>query len=303
MKSIDRFAEMEAFVEAARRMSFTAAADALEIPASVLSRRIKSLEARLGSRLFHRTTRSVGLTESGEVYFSHCTRLLAELRDADEAVTSLQQVPRGTLMLQVPTTFGRLHVAPAIPAFLKQYPNIDVDLTMSDDVVDLVKESVDVAIRIGQLPDSDLVARRLCNNRRILCASPDYLAEHGVPARPEDLENHSCLNFSHLIKSDIWHFDAETGTQAVSIKGRLRANNTEALREAALAGCGIAYLATFIVGDDIRSARLRPVLEAFPQAETGIYAIYTHRRYISAKTAAFLDFAQTRFCDPPHWDR
>lgn len=302
MKTEDRFGELRALIEVARRLSFVDAARALSMPASSLSRKISALEARLGARLFQRTTRRVALTEIGQHYLARCERILADLGEADAAVSTFSNSPRGLLRIDVPMTFGRLHISPALPEFLHRYPDVRIDMMMSDQFVNLIEESIDVAIRIGELDDSRLVARKLAPNRRVLCGSPAYFASHGVPRSPHDLIEHSCLNFSYLLAGDVWRLSNKTGEAAVPVSGRLRANNAEALFEAALGGCGIALLATFIAGPSLRDGSLITVLDDWALRRTNIYAVYPSGRYLTPKAKAFVDFFARRFADTPYWD-
>lgn len=301
MKTADRFSELQAFIAAAQRLSFVAAADSLDVPPSIFSRRIAALEARLGVRLFHRTTRQVALTEAGHIYYRSCAHLLGDLEEADAAVSTLHASPQGTLRVHLPVTFGKLHVSPHLPELMDRFPEMSIDLTMSDHMVDLIEHRVDVAIRIGELSDSSIVARVLAPNRRVLCASPAYLERYGIPRTPADLRGHNCLNFSHLVEGDVWRFIGPDGEQAVTISGRLRANNTEVLRDAALGHCGIALLATFIVGSHLRNGDLQLVLGDFPLPPTNIHAIYPNREFVSAKVKAFVDFFAAKFAKP-YWE-
>ncbi len=298
----DRFESMRSFVVVAQKLSFVEAASVLQIDPSALSRRIKRLEARLGVRLFNRNTRRVALTEAGAVYLEHCQDILARIDEADETISSLSRKAKGLLRVTLPVTFGQRHIAPALPEFLENYPDINLNLSFSDRFVDLFEENIDIAIRIGNLKDSQLIIRRLAPNRRVLCASPDYLNRYGYPQKPEDLKERSCLNFSMLVTGNTWHLYRNGKEVGIPIKSRIGSDNAEALYQAALGGCGIALLATFIVGEDLKSKKLEIVLPEWTIPETNIFAILAAGRYIPSKSQVFIDFFVERFRGIPYWD-
>jgi DNA-binding transcriptional LysR family regulator len=300
---MDRFAAMTAFVRVAELRSFSEAARRLGLSKSVISRQIAALEAELRARLFHRTTRSLTLTEAGQGYHDAVVRILADLDEADASVGRLQAAPRGRLRVNAPMSFGVRHLAPALADFLSRHPEVEIDMVMNDRFVDLVDEGFDVAVRIGRLVDSSLVARRLAPLRRVVCASPDYLAARGVPASPDDLAGQCCLCYSNMALSDEWRFiDAERRPWPVEVRGRLHINNGDALRVAALAGLGLAYLPSFIVGADLQAGTLIGVLgEHIPQ-DGAVHAVYPHARHLSPKVRAFVDFLAARFGPLPYWD-
>jgi DNA-binding transcriptional LysR family regulator len=300
---MDRFAALQAFVAVAEAKSFSEAARRLRLAKSAVSRQVSDLEANLGIRLFHRTTRSLSLTEAGRGYFDRAERILADLDDADRAVSRLQAAPRGRLRVSAPMSFGFLHLAPALSDFLARYPNVTVDITMNDRFVDLVEEGFDVAVRIAELHDSSLIARRLAPARRVICASPKYLTTHGAPQVPDDLRTHECLFYSNLPSARDWRFVAPDGSAwPVTVNGRLCANSGDALRVAALHGLGLANLPTFIVGADLQSGTLAPVLDAFVAQDLSINAVYPHSRHLSPTVRAFVDFLIDRFGPQPYWD-
>lgn len=300
---MDRFAAIQAFVRVAETGSFTAAAERLRSSKSAVSRHVAALEAELGARLFHRTTRSLTLTEAGRGYCERATRILADLDDANLSVSRLQAAPRGKLRVNAPMSFGFLHLAPAIPDFLFRYPDVEIDMIMNDRFVDLVDEGFDVAVRIGALEDSSLVARRLAPMRRVACASPGYLKSRGVPASPDDLKAHDCLCYINVSLAHEWRFVAPDGRPwPVEVKGRLAANNGDALRAAALRGLGIANLPTFLVGGDLQEGTLVTVLDTFVPQDMSMSAVYPHARHLSPKVRAFVDFLAERFGPRPYWD-
>jgi DNA-binding transcriptional LysR family regulator len=300
---MDRFAALKAFVAVAEAKSFSEAARKLRFAKSAISRQVSDLEADLGVRLFHRTTRSIGLTEAGRGYFERAERILADLADADRAVSLLQAVPHGRLKVSAPMSFGFLHLAPALADFLVRCPNVTVDIALNDRFVDLAEEGFDVAVRITTLPDSSLIARRLAPARRVICASPEYLRARGAPQAPHELMAHDCLSNSNLNSSRDWRFTAPDGSALqVPVAGRLSANSGDALRVAALNGLGLANLPTFIVGPDLQSGALDSVLDAFVAQDLSISAIYPHARHLSPTVRAFVDFLAARFGPHPYWD-
>lgn len=300
---MDRLAAMEAFARVAEARSFSEAARRLRSSKSVISRHVAALEAELGARLFHRTTRSLTLTEVGRAYYDRVGRILADIDEANQSVTVLQAAPRGRLRVNAPMSFGFLHLAPAVPDFLARYPEVEVEMTMNDRYVDLVDEGFDVAVRIGRLGDSSLVARKLAPIRRAVCASPAYFDAHGVPETPTDLIRHSCLCYSNVAATDEWRFSSPDGRPwPVEVKGRLRANNGDALRVAALAGAGLTYTPTFIIGRDLQAGSLVAVLGEFVPQDTAVHAVYPHSRHLSPKVRAFVDFLAERFGPRPYWD-
>lgn len=294
---------MATFVQVVEGRSFSAAARRLGVTRSAVSRQVAALEDRLRARLLNRTTRRLSVTEAGAVYFEHCARILAEAAAAERALADLDEAPRGLLRINAPMSFGQAHLAPAVAGFLAAHPALKVELTLDDRVVDLVGEGYDVAVRIAELPPSTLVARKLAVNRRVLCASPAYLAHAGTPARPEDLTRHACLGYAYLTTGSDWRFRGADGPITVRIDAAMSANNGDVLRHMALAGLGIILAPTFIVGDDLRDGRLVPLLADWADADTGIYAVYPHSRHLSPKVRALVDFLATRFGPRPYWDR
>lgn len=300
---MDRLDSMEAFVAVAEHHSFSEAARRLNLSKSVISRQVSALEAQLGARLFHRTTRSLSLTEVGQAYYDRCSHILADIEEANLSVSSLQQAPRGRLRVNAPMSFSVLHLAPLLPVFLERYPQIDLDIAMNDRVINLIDEGFDLAVRIGKLVDSSLIARHLAPARIVLCASPDYIRRHGSPATPDDLAGHACLSYSNMTSPDEWVFLRPDGQRKmVQVKSRLRANNGDTLREAALAGAGLVILPSFIVGRDLQAGGLVSLLASYLPQETGIYAVYPHNRHLSPKVRAFVDFLAERFGPRPYWD-
>ncbi|MDB5649604.1 MAG: LysR family transcriptional regulator, partial [Hyphomicrobiales bacterium] len=241
------------------------------------------------------------MTEAGAGYFERATRILADLEEANLAVSQLQLAPRGRLRVNAPMSFGFLHLASALPDFLARYPEVAVDMTMNDRFVDLVDEGFDVAVRIGAMDDSSLIARRLAPIRRVVCASPDYFKVHGVPQSPDDLKAHECLCNSNIPSGHEWRFTAVNGKPwPVTVQGRLSANNGDALRVAALKGLGLTNLPTFIVGGDLQAGTLTTVLDSFIPQDLALNAVYPHARHLSPKVRAFVDFLADRFGPRPY---
>jgi len=300
---MDRLANMEAFVRVAETKSFSEAARRLRSSKSLISRQVAALEAELGVRLFHRTTRSLSLTEEGRGYHAQVPRILNEIEEANLSVSQSQAAPRGRLRVSAPMSFGILHLAPAIRDFLTRYPEVELDLALNDRFVDVVDEGFDLAIRIGRLTDSSLVARKLARHHMILCASPDYLKHYGTPKDPDDLKRHQCLCYSTNSLTPEWLFAAKDGKPwPVAINGRLHANNGDVLRTAALQGLGIIFLPSFIVGADVQASTLVSLLPDFVPTDTAIHAVYPHTRHLSPKVRAFIDFLVERYGPRPHWD-
>jgi DNA-binding transcriptional LysR family regulator len=267
-----------------------------------VSAHVHRLEERLGIRLLNRTTRRISMTEAGAAYYRHCARILAEAEAAEQAAGALQREPRGTLRISAPDSFGWMHVAPAVPDFLRRYPELSVDIALSPVHVSLVDEGLDLAIRIGVLGDSPLVVRKLAPSRLVACATPAYLTEHGVPREPSDLAKHNCLCTSLLPWGDEWHLAGKRGEVRVAVGGSFRSNNAEMLRAAALDGIGIAVLPTWAVTEPLRAGALRRVLDAWEPPASTIYAVYPGNRLMSMKVRAFVDHLARCIGRTPYWD-
>lgn len=301
--TMDSIGVIPIFVAVVENGGFAAAARKLGVSKSAVSKRITQLETGLGAQLLHRTTRRLSLTEAGERYLAHAVDALASAREAQDAVAQLQRAPHGRLKINTPMSFGRLHIAPLIPEFLDRYPGIEIDMVMDDRIVDLVDEGFDVAIRAGAMPDSALIARILAPIRNVLCASPGYVAEHGRPAEPTDLLAHNCLHFAYFSGGHQWTFIGPDETVRISASGNYQVNNSEALREALIRGCGIGRLPTFVAGPDISSGRLVRILERYRMPSQTLYAVFPERRHLPAKVRVFLDYAVEWFgAEQPYWD-
>jgi len=298
--------DMNALVNAVEAGSFSGAAQRLGIAKSIVSRRISSLEARLGTTLFHRSTRRLSLTETGLAYVERARRILSDVAEADDIARQLQGELKGKLRVAAPMSFGSHHLSPAIAEFLAAHPNVDIDLDLNDRRVDLVSEGYDLAIRIGKLADSSLIARTLAPCRHVVCASSAYLAERGVPVKPSDLatQNHACLVYSNRPASEQWRFRIDDGWKEVpAMAQRLGVNNGDVLRDAAMAGLGLVVLPTFVVGDAVAAGALEVVLGDYEFFDPSIYAVWPPNRQLSAKVRALVDFLTERFGGTPYWDR
>ena len=300
---MNRLSAIESFVKVAELKSFSQAARRLNTSKSVISRHITGLEAQLGLRLFHRTTRSLTLTEAGRGYYERVAQILIDLEEADQSISRLQIIPRGRLTVSAPMSFGFLHLAPALDDFLAAFPELEVDVIMSDRFVDLVEDGFDVAVRIGELTESSLIAKKLSPIRRVICASPNYLAAHGTPKSPKELAQHQCLCNSNLPSGQEWRFLMPDGKPlSLAVNGRMTINNGDALRVAALNHLGLTFLPTFIVGRDLQAGTLISVLDDYLPQTLALHAVYSNARYLSPKVRAFIDFLASRFGPRPYWD-
>ena len=281
---------MAAFARVVEAGSFTAAARDLELSTPVVSKRIAELEHTLGTRLLHRTTRKLSLTEAGSAFYQHCARLVEEARMAEEAVARLNEAPRGLLRVTAPTGFGSSQVAAAIPSFLECYPEVHIELALSDRVVDLAEEGFDLAIRLTNEPQPNLVARRLITTRKLVCASPEFWRLNGKPCTPQELTQFNCLLHPTEPMLNEWYFNGPSGVEQIEVNGNFRVNSPAALRKAALGGLGIVRLTSFSVSQDIAAGRLETALDDYASPDVDIYLVYLPNRYLSRKTRVFIDF-------------
>lgn len=301
VNTMDTIDGMRTFVTVVNAGSFTAAAERLDLSQALVSKYVGQLEARLGVRLLNRTTRRLSLTEVGRAYHERCMQLLESFDELEAAVQERHSTPRGHLRISAPLTFGELYLTPLISEFLQREPGISVDLQLNDRFVDLLDEGVDVAIRMGKLEDSQLVARRLGRSRLVLCAAENYLARAGTPEHPRDLADHVCILDSNLRSFPHWPFHAAGEDFTVRVSGRFTVNSAQAARKMALAGQGVALCPDYVVGDDLGQGRLRALLGEFQAPAPGIYALYPHSRYLAAKVRAFVDFLVGRFAEQADW--
>ena len=299
---MDRFGAIRVFAQVVESGSFAKAAERLGLSTSATSRHVADLEAHLQTRLLNRTTRRVSLTESGRAFYERSVQLLADLEEAEQEAARAAVVPRGTIRLTTSVNFGVRHLAPAIADFLAQHRELRFEVSLSDRVVDLVEEGFDLAVRVGNAGSENVVARKLGETRLVPCAAPAYLAAHGAPEMPEDLERHNCLTYEYVTPRNLWRFHDATGRErAVRVSGTLHTNNGDLLAEAAARGAGIVFEPAFIVGPDVRAGRLVPLLQDFMAPPLPIYAVYPSRKHLSAKVRSFVEFLVERFAHGQDW--
>lgn len=293
---MDRLFAMSVFNKVVEERSFVRAAKRLGISTSAASRQVAQLEQHLGVRLLQRTTRRLSATESGRTFYDRSVQLVAGIEEAEQSATAGAAMPRGTIKLTCPITFGLSYVAPAIGVFLARHRQVQFDVSLTDRPVDLVEESYDLAIRIGGLIGQNLIARKLGEIRFVACASPAYLAEHGTPRKPEDLAVHDCLSYEYLPARNQWQFrDRQGRARKVRLTGSVNANNADLLAAVAAEGIGVALAPDFVVRRELEAGRLVPLLKGFMPKPSAVYAVYPSRRYLSAKVRAFVDFLVERF--------
>ena len=298
---MDRLKSLTTFVQVVETGGFSTAARRLNMSPTMASEHVQALEEQLGARLLHRTTRKVSLTEAGQAYYESAARILAELEEADRRIGALQSTPRGRLRLHVGTHIVRF-VAPVVTAYMARHPEVSVELTMGERMVDLVEEGFDLAIRATVPADSSLVVRQLSAWRHVPCCSPDYLASHVTPRVAADLAQHNCLRYAFYPYGDEWRFTAPGGAAvSVRVKGSLRTNSAEALRIAALAGLGIFLAPSFLVAEDLEEGRLVRLLADHRPVAFAINAIYPTRAHVPAKIRSFIDLAVERFGSGEGW--
>lgn len=293
---MDVFEDMRIFVSAVDLHGFTAAADKLGLSKQFVSRRVGALEQRLGVRLLTRTTRKLAVTDLGRIYYERAAQILADVGEADLAVSSQSGQPRGLLRVSAPMSFGTMHLSRLVPRFLAAHPEISLELDLNDRAVDIVGEGYDMAVRVAALSDSTLIARLIAPVDSLLCCGPDYLARRGAPATPDDLKQHDCILASQS-RSAVWLLSEDGKPRALPVGGRIRFNNGELARDAAVAGLGIVYLPRFIVADALAQGQLLPVLEAYAPPPSGVYSVYPQHRQSSLIIRAFTDFLVAAFRD------
>jgi DNA-binding transcriptional LysR family regulator len=290
---LENVSELRLFVRSAALGSLAAAGRELQLSPAAVSKRIARLEERLGTRLLQRTTRRLSLTEDGAGFYERCVRILGDLDEAEAAVSERDLTPRGTLKVTVPLSFGRRHMGVAVAEFLARYPQVRVELELTDSLLDIVEEGYDLAVRLTVLKDSSLIARRLLPNYRVICASPAYLERHGTPRAPVDLRRHNCLIHG---TEDVWEFEGPEGPLPVKVAGNLITNSGQALKDAVLAGLGLAVKSTWDVGAELEDGRLRAVLTEWPVfSRMAFYILYPSGKQLSPKVRAFVDFLVERF--------
>lgn len=288
--------ELLLVVELARAGGMSAAARELDVTPAAVSKRLAQIEARLGVRLFNRSTRRLSLTAEGEVYLENARRILGEIDDLDALIASRQAGPRGLLKVNAPLGFGRSYIAPAIAEFAQKYPEVSLQLQLTDRPADFVREAFDVAVRFGDLPDTSLIARKIAPNRRLVCASPGYLKKHGTPATPHDLARHQCIVLrQNEAAYGLWRFTRGRRSETVKVRGNLSSNDGEVTLTWGLAGLGILQRAEWDLARYLRSGRLVQVLEDYALPQADIYAVFPERHHLSAKVRVFVDFLVAYF--------
>jgi DNA-binding transcriptional LysR family regulator len=299
---MDKLTSIRAFTRVVQHGNFAAAARELRLSRSAVSKYVIDLERELGAQLLVRTTRSASPTENGQAYYERCIAILADLEEADRAVASLQSEPRGLLRVNAPMSFGTLHLGRAVADFMEKYPELQIQLVLSDQQIDPVQEGFDVTLRIADLPSSSLIARKIAPAARVVCAAPSYLARRGLPKHPSELRDHDCLTYGYLATGNQWKLTGPDGDHWIQIPWTLCSNNGEVLRDAVVKGRGIALLPTFIVGADLQEGGLRSILADYRAPEISVYAIYPQTRHLSVKVRVFIDFLIERFGGRPYWD-
>lgn len=300
---MNRFELMQTFVRVVEAGSLSAAADRMAIAKSVASRRLRELEEYFGVRLLNRTTRRLSLTESGRHYYERSIRILTDLEEAEQAISSEQTELRGRLRLAAPFSFGLLHLMPVLDDFMREHAGLILDLDLNDRNINLVEEGFDLAIRIGRLVDSTLVARRLAPIRMVACASPDYLDRHGEPRTPEELIDHQGMVYSNIPESQHWLFtDNDGNSRPVKVPERMRANNGDALLQAAITGLGVTVMPTFLAQPALEQGQLQPILSDYALPVEAAYAVFPSQRYLPRRIRLFVDALVEKFGDEPYWD-
>lgn len=301
---MDRLRAYEMFAAVAAKGSFTRAAEALDTSPANVTRYVQELEAYLGARLVNRTSRRLSLTEGGQALYERVRSILDDAAEAEAVASATSLSPRGRLRVNAPLSFGFLQLASLWPQFLARYPEVELEVDLTDRVVDLVEEGYDVAIRISRRGSQGVVGRKLASSRNIVCAAPDYIARRGMPLTPQALTTHACIGYTLAADSDVWNLeDADGRPHAVRINAVMRSNNGNTCRAAALAGLGVIWQPTFLVGEDLRRGRLVPVLPGFRMPEIDVTAVYPSRRHLSAKVRVMVDFLAEAFRGVAVWDR
>jgi DNA-binding transcriptional LysR family regulator len=295
---MDKFESMKAFTRVVEAGGFAAAARQLGLSRSSVNKLVINLEDQLQTQLLHRTTRQVAPTDAGRAFYARCINILADLEEAELALTRLHQEPQGTLRINAPMTFGTLHLAPIVADFVAQHPDLHVELSLNDRIIDPIEEGFDVTVRIAQAPTvASLIVHHLVPMPIVLCAAPAYLAAWGTPTQPQDLKHHACLHYGHIAQGNSWTLVEAENTHHVKIQGPLCCNNGEVLREAALAGVGIVMLPMFIVGKDLQAGTLQQILGDYAPPQIDVYALYPINRHLSAKVKVWIEFLQRQLLE------
>ncbi len=292
---MDQFKEIESFVTVAQLGSFVQAADKLGLSKAMVSRHVSDLEARLGVRLMQRTTRRLSLSEAGADYLQRCVQILAELQEANATVSASAVQAQGLLKITAPLTFGIRHLAPLWGEFLRVHPRVELEVNLNDRLVDLIEEGYDLAVRIGQLTSSTLIARRIAGTRLVLCASPRYLQQAAPIRALDDIVQHAVIGYTYLATGEQWRFSGPQGARSIEVRPRLRSNSGDTCRAAALADQGVIFQPTFLVGEDLQAGRLVQILPQYAGPELDINVVYPSRLHLSHKVRAMVEFLATAF--------
>ena len=295
MAERERLDSLFIFVQAARYLSFSEAARQLGMSPSAVSRAVQRLEDRLDTRLLNRTTRSLSLTDDGARFYDSSRQILSDLEEAELSLSRARSTPSGILRINLVPSMARMHIVPALPDFMAQYPELKLDISLSDRRVDLIEDGIDAVVRIGTSPDSNLIMKTICMAKEVVCASPAYLSKHGIPKTPEDLQQHICIN--HVVPQTgrvrDWRFQRDGDAFTIEVSGLLTIDHAETATAAAISGLGIIQLYNFVVGEALSSGQLVPLLTDYEPSGTPVSIVYAQRRYLSAKVTAFIDFMQT----------
>lgn len=299
---MDKIMSMRVFSTVAKNGSFSDAAKKLSISKAMVSKHIQSLENSLGVRLFNRTTRKLNLTEVGHAYYEKVDHILADIDETELSITQLNSEPRGKLKIMAQPSFGAFHLSRALSVYLKKYPDVTTEIELSNRPPDLVEDGIDIALYVGKLDDSSFVARKITTVRRVVCASPNYLKLNGTPQTPNDLQKHNCMIYASRTQQSEWVFISNNEKIKIAVSGDIKSNDGDALRVAAIQDCGIAQLPTYMVGLDIQAGRLKVILEDYEPERHPVYAIYNHRKYLSAKIKTFIEFMYELYQPEAYWN-
>jgi len=299
---MDKVMSMRVFSAVAKNSSFSNAAKKLSISKAMASKHVQNLENSLGVRLFNRTTRKLNLTDVGNAYYEKVDSILSDIDETELAISRLNSEPKGKLKILSPPSFGAFHLSRALSVYLRKYPDVTTEIELSNRMPDLVEDGIDLAFRVGELEDSSFVARKIASARRVVCASPYYLKQNGTPQTPDELSKHNCMIYAPRTAFNEWEFIKNREQLKIKVSGDIQCNDGDALRIAAIQGCGIAQLPTYIVGLDIQSGRLNAILEEYEPENLPVYAIYNHRKYLSAKIQTFIEFMYEQFQPEAYWN-
>jgi DNA-binding transcriptional LysR family regulator len=292
--AINLLMSMTVFRRVAETGNFSVVAQELKLSQPTVSKQVAALENHLGIKLMNRSTRQLKLTDAGKQYYQHCRQIIDEIDETEANIRQNQSILTGTLRISTPIKYGELHIAPLVTEFLQQHPQLKIDLRMDDHYVDLVKEGIDLAVRVGPLTDSSMVARKLGDFPRVTVASPDYLGRYGTPQTPKDLSSHNCIVFTLLTTQNQWHYDGPNGSEKVQVSGNFTTNNPSTMHKAALDSIGIIVAPTWLINDSIKSGELKPILTEYRATPMEIHVLYPERRFVPARARQFMDFLRDR---------